>query len=132
MINQFSYTKVEKIKSKKELDNLFANGKTLLVYPLKIFYFFKDCADENNIRCGVGVSKKHFAKAVNRNRIKRLLREAFRLNKFILKETIHQKQLSFFVLYIDKTLPINFDFINEKMKKAMANILKKYDNELDS
>lgn len=132
MANQFTYTKAEKLKSKKELDNLFAKGKTLLVHPLKIFYFFKDCADENNIRCGVGVSKKHFAKAVDRNRIKRLLREAFRLNKFILKETIHQKQLSFFVLYIDKTLPINFDFINEKMKKAMANILKKYDNELDS
>ena len=80
MPKEFSYNKKEKLKSKKQLDNVFENGKDFTVFQLKIFYILN--ADQDNIlKTGVGVSSRNFKKAVQRNRIKRLLREAYRTEK---------------------------------------------------
>ncbi len=91
---------------------------------------FENEFQECKIQCGVGVSKKHFSKAVDRNRIKRILRENYRLNKGVLHQTIQQKQLSFFVLYIDKLMPEKASLLNDKMKKVMDKICLKYYDEL--
>jgi ribonuclease P protein component len=132
LIQKFTYNKNQKLKSRKELDNLFKNGKSFLVFPLKVYYFFSDVIGENNLKCGVGVSKKHYAKAVDRNRIKRLLREGFRLNNIQLQETIQTKQLSFFVLYIDKEMPTGYAAIENKMKQVMLKLIKKHTDEMAS
>ena len=132
MTEQFTYNKSQKLKSRKELDILFKNGKSFLIFPLKVFYFFSNVTDDEKIRCGVGVSKKHYAKAVDRNRIKRLLREGFRLNKIPLQETIQQKQLSFFILYIDKTMPEKYAAIEDKMKQVIIKLNKRYTDEMAS
>ena len=132
MTKQFSYSKPQKVKSRKELDILFKNGKSFLIFPLKVFYFFANVTGTENVRCGVGVSKKHYARAVDRNRIKRLLREGFRLNKAPLQETIQQKQLSFFILYIDKTMPENYAAVEDKMKQVVIKLNKRYTDEIAS
>ncbi len=130
MTEQFTYNKSQKLKSRKELDILFKNGKSFLIFPLKVFYLFSDADIDEKIHCGVGVSKKHYAKAVDRNRIKRLLREGFRLNKISLQETIQQKQLSFFILYIDKTMPVGYVAIEDKMKQVIIKLNKRYTDEM--
>jgi ribonuclease P protein component len=127
---QFTYNKQQKVKSRKELDNLFKNGKSFLIFPLKVFYFFNDKENENLVRCGVGVSKKHYAKAVDRNRIKRLMREGFRLNKLPLEAAIELKQLTFFMLFIDKTMPLNYAAIEDKAKLVIAKLIKRYNEDV--
>lgn len=130
MSNAFTYNKTEKLKSKKELDNLFANGKSFLVFPLKVFYCISDKLSEDNINLGVGVSKRNFKNATARNRVKRLLREAYRLNKTNIHSTITNKQLSFFILFIDKTMPEKRNIIDDKMIKVLDKLNKIYTNEL--
>lgn len=130
MSSDFTYNKTEKLKSKKELDNLFANGKSFLVFPLKVFYSISDKLSEDNINLGVGVSKRNFKNAAERNRVKRLLREAYRLNKTNLHRTITNKQLSFFILFIDKTMPEKRNIIDDKMIKVLDKLNKIYTNEL--
>lgn len=128
----FTYNKTEKLKSRKQLDIVFKKGKSFLVFPLKVFVLFEDVLLENKIQCGVGVSKKHFSKAVDRNRVKRMLRENYRLNKTVLHESIKERQLSFFVLYIDKSIPEKSNLLDDKMKKVMEKICLKYQDELVS
>lgn len=130
MAKQFTYNKQQKLKSRKELDNLFKNGKSFLIFPIKVFYFLGTAIDANKLRCGVGVSKKHYAKAVDRNRIKRLMREGFRLNKLPLQEVVQIQQLSFFMLFIDKTMPIGYAAIDDKMKLIIAKLIKRYNEDV--
>ncbi len=73
------------------------------------------------IQAGVGVSARHFKKAVDRNRIKRLLRECYRLNKHNLLATLEakQKKVVVFFLYVGKELP-DYTMLNEKMQQAFT------------
>ena len=80
MTKAFSYNKQEKLKSKKQLDHVFKSGKNFTLFPVKVFFVFTEEQD-NIIKTGVGVSSRFFKKAVHRNRIKRLLREAYRTEK---------------------------------------------------
>ena len=130
MTHTFTYNKNEKLKSRKELDKVFTSKKSFLIFPLKVFYLFSEINDSSLIRCGVGVSKKNFAKAVDRNRVKRLLREAYRLKKIPLHDNITQKQVSFFVLYIDKNMPEGRAAIDEKMKLVIDKLSKRYADEM--
>jgi ribonuclease P protein component len=80
-------------------------------------------AMEKPVQVGVGVSARNFRKAVDRNRVKRLLREAYRLNKIVLQETTgtQRKKLAVFFLYTGKELP-QFELLNEKMRKALEKL----------
>ncbi|WP_452221641.1 ribonuclease P protein component [Lacinutrix salivirga] len=110
----YTFGKQEKLKHKKEIDRLFAAGKSLSAYPLKLIYTETD----TNLKVGVSVSKRHFKSAVHRNRIKRLLREGYRLNK---NELLNNKPLSFslMILYISKEMP-DFETIDLKMKQLIT------------
>ncbi len=78
-----------------------------------------------NIKIGVGATTRNFKKAVDRNRIKRLLREAYRTEKIPLHNYLEaeKKQVAFFILYIDKTLPEK-NIIKNKMPFVIEKLLK--------
>lgn len=108
----FSYPKHEKLKSQKQLDLLFAEGKSVSKYPLRLVYVPIELENNEKIKFGVSVSKKHFKKAVDRNYFKRLLRECYRLNKAILLNKIEKPYaMMFFYQSKDK---ITFAEMNEK------------------
>lgn len=93
----FTYPKSEKLKSRKTIERLFAEGKSVSKFPLRLVYVENtSCADI--IEMGVSVSKRHFKKAHDRNYYKRCLREAYRLNKHILLESL-DKPHAFMLLY---------------------------------
>ena len=111
MSKQFTLGKDERLKSRKQIEKLFAEGKSFVVNPFRVYFIVNgQLSMVNNGSClqfGVGVSNKNFKKAVDRNRIKRLLREAYRLHNYDLLEQFEGKSsgLSLFLIYVDKTLP---------------------------
>ena len=107
MAKLFSYQSKEKLKSRKLMDQLFTVGKSVSVFPLKAFYNEVDIDLDFPVKLGVGVSSRNFKKAVDRNRIKRLLREAYRLHKQPLLEFANSKnkKIIVFILFVDKALP---------------------------
>ena len=128
LTKEFSYNKQEKLKSRKQLDALFKKGKSFTAFPLKVFFAFADDMQDNIIKTGVGVSSRHFKKAVHRNRVKRLLREAYRTEKLSLHEALGQrnKKLAVFLLYIDKTLP-EYILLKEKMQLCIQRLIHEVD-----
>ena len=80
------------------------------------------------VKAAVGVSSRNFKKAVQRNRIKRLLREGYRTEKLPLHQHLEQthKQLIIFILYIDKVMP-DYKTIKEKMPFIVERLIKKLD-----
>ncbi|MBR5467417.1 MAG: ribonuclease P protein component [Bacteroidaceae bacterium] len=84
MFSKQGLGKEERLCSKKAIDALFTNtdSHSLSAYPIRAVYRY---TEEAGIRILVSVSKKRFKHAVDRNRVKRQLREAYRLNKYILK-----------------------------------------------
>lgn len=109
----FSFGKKEKLKSNKLISQLFLEGKSLSVYPLKLIYLKTDIK-EAQIKTAVTVPKKIFKRAVHRNKIKRLLRESYRLNKAIIFNNTEDK-FAFLFLYLGKEMPA-FVHVESKMK----------------
>ena len=83
MVKHYGFGKDEKLKSRKSIDELFEKGKSFTVSQVRVSYKFSKTTDSPTLLAGVTVSKKYFKKAVDRNRIKRLLREAYRLQKIV-------------------------------------------------
>lgn len=122
MASAYSYQRTEKLKSRKTLDEIFSVGKSFSVFPLKLFYLLP-AADAKPVKAGVGVSARNFPKAVDRNRIKRLLRETYRLQKTSLHNCLVQKQKSVavFLLYTGKEMP-DYQLLDEKMKTVLTKL----------
>lgn len=80
-MKEFGFPKSEKLKQKKDLDLLFSKGKWMTCGSLRIISLKNNDTGSLFPKVGVSVSKKFFKSAVHRNRIKRLLREVYRLNK---------------------------------------------------
>ena len=107
MAGTFSYNKFEKLKSRKQIELLFAKGKSISAFPVKVFYLPVEHTPVHSVQVGVGVSARNFKKAVDRNTIKRRMREAYRLHKLPLHEHLvaQQKSVAVFILWIDKQMP---------------------------
>jgi ribonuclease P protein component len=110
---KLTYPKSEKLKSRKAITILFTEGKSVSKYPLRLVFCPRTFDNNEMVKMGVSVSKKHFKKAVDRNYIKRILRESYRLNQTHLKETI-TVPYDFMLLYQSKE-KISFAELNTKV-----------------
>ncbi|TAH07693.1 MAG: ribonuclease P protein component [Sphingobacteriia bacterium] len=124
------YPSEEKLKSRKALELLFSAGKSFSVFPIKIFYTLTTTDAEMPskvlVNAGVGVSARNFKKAVDRNRIKRLLREAYRTQKQALHIIVAEKniQVAVFFLFIGKELATQIE-ITHAMAKVLVKLMGK-------
>ena len=113
----YKFPKSEKLKLKKDIEQLFNSGNKAFQYPLTVIFLPYECSGLN--LCGVSVPKKKFKKAVDRNRIKRQIREAYRLNKHkIMFEDKHFHLM--FVYSISEKL--TFDKIERAVLKLMTEV----------
>jgi ribonuclease P protein component len=128
MKKQFSLNKQERLKSRKQIALLFAEGKRLWVAPLRVYYAISSdaagiSASASALQVGVGVSSKRFKKAVDRNRIKRLIKEAWRLQKNECANALldQYKKMNVFLIYTGKELP-TFSFIQTTVSHLLQQL----------
>ncbi|PKD21615.1 ribonuclease P protein component [Salegentibacter salinarum] len=115
-----SFGKDEKLKSKKLIDILFQEGKSVKKYPLKLIYLPITNPEITNFKTGVSVPKKLVKTAVGRNRIKRLMREAFRKNKYLVTSNF-PKPYALMFIYISRD-----EISLEELKKVMIKVMEKF------
>jgi ribonuclease P protein component len=122
MAKQFTLGKNERLKSSKAIEQLFKEGKKITEPPFRVFYANQD------VKClllGVGAGTKNFSHASDRNRIKRLIREAWRLQKNDLTEALHKQGtgLHVFIICNGKEVP-QFPVVSEAVSKLITKLLK--------
>ncbi len=131
----FTYKKQDKLKSRKQTQYLFSKGQSIHVFPIKLIFTIeiietdanKAMAEFNGVlQAGVGAPSRTFRKAVQRNRVKRLLREAYRLEKpsFMEQLSLTNKRLNLFFLYTDSVVLTQLE-IQHKIKEALNLLVKK-------
>ncbi|NQX86118.1 MAG: ribonuclease P protein component [Flavobacteriaceae bacterium] len=121
-----TFSKHEKLKSKKLIDEVFTNGQSVLAYPLRMVFLETKFKDSIKARTSVSVSKRYFKKAVDRNYIKRLIREAYRINKPEYFNNI-PTQHAMMILYLGKEKP-KYELVEHSMHK----LFKKFNNTMNT
>ena len=124
-VSAYTLGKTERISKQKEIDSLFTKGEAFLAFPLRIIYSLEACetASPNKTAILVSVSKRRFKRAVDRNRVKRLIREAYRLNKKSLSDCsfLQGGQLKVAFIYIHKEV-LGYQEVEKGMKKAIEEL----------
>ncbi|MCL1938828.1 MAG: ribonuclease P protein component [Candidatus Azobacteroides sp.] len=122
-----TFTKGERIFHQKEIDSLFKEGSSFRSYPLQAVYMAKKPLSGFPVSILLSVSKKRFKRAVKRNRIKRLMREAYRRNKQTLWQSdfIQDKGMLIAFLYISRET-CKYETMEAAMKKALDKIAANY------
>jgi ribonuclease P protein component len=128
MVSPEGLPKYERICKENDIKALFDRGMGVSVYPYRVvFLFHRDESRPVTVRVLVSVSKKRFHHAVNRNRVKRLMREAWRRNKAPLYEICEKDNISVDVaLVYTATVIHSYEEMLKKTQKAVQEILKKY------
>ncbi len=114
----FTFTKIERLCSKKAIDDLFANGKGKTQFPIKLLYKLSDFESPFPIRAMFVVPKKKHKRANKRNIIKRRMREVYRLNKQSLYDSVKTQKLD--IMFICLT-PEELSY--QDIEKAMLNLI---------
>jgi ribonuclease P protein component len=122
MNKPFSLSKNERLKSKKNIDTLFLNGKAFFVFPYSVKYLIFDelIKPEEALKLVASVPKRKFKRANKRNTIRRRLKESYRINKVELKQLLMDKDKSMHLLITynaNEELP--YQEMNENMKKVL-------------
>lgn len=128
------FSKAERLKSRKQIEHLFAAGRGIVQHPVRVKYsVVPRAADAPPVQVGVSVPRKTFKRAVDRNRLKRQLREAYRLQKAGLLQAVApaNRQVVLFLIYTGKRL-LPFEVIYNAVAYCLAglqqNVLAHYEN----
>lgn len=123
----FTLGKEERLRSNLAIQELLKQGKSVYSFPLKIYWdFAPDLHQKYPARAAVIVPKRKFRRAVDRNLMKRRLREAYRLNKSILYEPLeerHQKIRLIILLLSDEFIP--YSQLEQRMREILLQLTKK-------
>lgn len=112
-----NYPRAEKLKKNTDISLLFEKGKWRTSGNLRIIILKdKPTLPVESGKLGVSVSKRYFKKAVHRNRIKRLLREAYRLNKGLFREAFGEKTMAM-LFWASSEMPPKFQDVEAQFIK---------------
>jgi len=122
-----TFKKSERLTSKVSMEKIFAQGITIKKFPLILKYSKVDFEDGQPLKIVISVPKRRIKKAHNRNRIRRQLKEAYRLNRLPLKQSLAQqsKSLALFFIYTGKENP-DYSVIEEKIQLLLKELMKIY------
>lgn len=123
----FSFGKEERLKSRKTIDKLFKNGQSFGQFPLRVVWMELDTAmGSSPVQFALTVPKKKFKRASDRNRIRRLIREAYRLQKPYFYDRLPEQleQLAMMIIYTGREMP-DHETIEVAMKQLLRRLSKK-------
>jgi len=118
--------KEERLKSKKLIERLYVERNSVKAFPLRMIFLQTKHTSEFPAQVGVSVPKRNFKLAVDRNRIKRLMRESYRLQKEIVYNTIEEPYV-FMISYIGKE-ECTYDEMYLKMEKLLTRFVSEIKN----
>ncbi|MFA6249088.1 MAG: ribonuclease P protein component [Mucilaginibacter sp.] len=120
----YTFKKEERLCNKKLIDGLFHNGSSFLCYPYKVSWMLTDGEQQFPVQIVFSVAKKRYKRAVDRNLVKRRMREAYRLNKQAqLYDVLNGagKKLVLSISYIGKEIS-PYEFFEKKMLKLLIQL----------
>lgn len=122
--------KDDRLKSRKAIELLFAQGKSFSHFPFRIIWL--EVKNDSGLQAGFTASTKNFKNATDRNKIKRLMRESYRLQKNDLAALLKKlsKSVSIFFIYTGKEIP-DYDLIFEKTGTVLKRIIKLADEKTE-
>ena len=132
LVKSYTLGKTERLKSRKRLEALFKEGKSFAHFPFRVYYIL---ASESKTEphtpplvFGVGVGTRNFKKAVDRNRIKRLIREAYRLQKQLLVHKLNERggRMDLFFIFTGKEMP-DYSFLFQHMQTVLQKLEQRID-----
>jgi len=126
MIHKNSFSKSEHLCGEKRITRLYTKGDAFIAYPLRVVFLIEPKIEDESASVLVSVPKKRFKRAVKRNRLKRIMREAYRLNKHLIIEKLVDKNLQLHISfnYVSDDV-LEFEAIEKKMKIALQKLIDK-------
>jgi ribonuclease P protein component len=121
-----SFGKAYKLCSKKLIETIFKEGKTVKAFPFTLLFLHHENKHEVPFQMVISAPKKINRHAHDRNRIKRVVREAIRKNKFILEDFLNanNQQLAIFLVYTSKE-EMTTEQLDKKTKKILTQLTDK-------
>jgi len=131
--HQFKFSKQERLCSETRITELFQNGESFMSYPVRVVFLASKAVEKPRIQVLMSVPKKKLKHAVDRNRVKRLLREAYRLNKHPLWAQVVESGFSLEIAFI--WIPsevLDYAKVEKKMKDAVEKFGKLLSDKTDA
>ena len=126
---KFTLGKQERLKSRKLIGRLYAEGNSVKAFPLRIMYLQTLHTSNFPAQVGVSVAKRNFKKAPDRNRLKRLMRETYRLQKGIVYDNLENPYV-FMISYIGRE-EMPYEELFSKMNKLLTLFIEEVKNKSD-
>lgn len=123
-----SFGKQEKLKSKVLIDKLFAEGKSVKKFPMLLIYLPLSEESENYHKTGVSVPKRNHKKAVDRIKLKRLMREAYRKNKYLVSNSL-DSHYAFMFIYTGRE-KVSYSKIFSTTRELLETFVEKEKNKM--
>ena len=121
----FKFPKKQKLCGEKVIERLFANGKSISEKPFRAIWNFEKNNDQVFVKSLIVVSKKRLKLAVERNVVKRRIKEAYRLQKKKLEcflESTNQ-QLNLAIIYQEEEI-LDYKTLEEKINLLLSRLIK--------
>lgn len=123
---KFTLGKKERLKSRKLIGRLYTEGNSVKAFPLRMVYLQTEHRSDFPAQVGVSVPKRNFKKAPDRNRLKRLMRETYRLQKGIVYDHLDKPHI-FMISYLGKE-EWKYEDLYVKMEKLLFLFMKEVKN----
>ena len=124
-MTSYKFPNTDKLKSRSAINELFRKGKAIKAFPVKLVFTIGEPIEKSCVKVGVSVPKKNIRKAVDRNLLKRRIRESYRLNSIPLKKTVTDRnlQINMMFVFLGKDVA-DYKVLDDKIKVTLSRLIK--------